>query len=96
MRSETGQFLERCRIKSGQLASDKSLGFNGAFFVPYGLDPSTVFKVVCSDESKSVKVIKSSESGRFVSKKAAAKSPATTFTQTVKRSAAKPRRRRGC
>jgi hypothetical protein len=51
MRKQTGKFLEKCRITNGPLPSDKSMGFNGAFFIPYAKSPDTIFKVVCSDGS---------------------------------------------
>lgn len=48
MKTMTGKFLEACRVTTGQYASDKSFGFNGAFFVPvFGL----TLKVICSDGS---------------------------------------------
>lgn len=48
MRTETGPFLERCRIKRGVGGSDSSYGFNGAFFIP-SQRTFVTFKVVCSD-----------------------------------------------
>lgn len=49
MRATTGDFLERCRVKSGLTRSDRSMGFNGAFFIPNRLTPGVTFKVICSD-----------------------------------------------
>lgn len=46
MKQMTGQFLERCRIRTGRYASDRSLGFNGAFEIPWG---KITFRVICSD-----------------------------------------------
>ncbi len=46
MRTMTGKYLEGCRITEGQLASEKSYGFNGAFRIPHN---GLIFMVICSD-----------------------------------------------
>lgn len=49
MKPQTGKLLEECRIKSGQFASTKDDGFNGAFFIPTHLEGGSHFGVICSD-----------------------------------------------
>jgi hypothetical protein len=44
MRPQTSEYLERCRIKGGPLASDSSYGMNGAFTVmtPIGVQLNVI------------------------------------------------------
>lgn len=41
--------VERFRVRNGNMASNESYGFNGAFFIPWWKDPTITFKVICSD-----------------------------------------------
>ena len=48
MKNKPNKLLEKCRIKKGLLKSDKELGNNGAFEIPY---KNIILTVVASDQS---------------------------------------------
>lgn len=48
MKSKPSKKLEKCRVKTGVLKSDRSYGNNGMFMIPFKRD--IVLKVVVSDQ----------------------------------------------